>query len=157
MAMDRDLGGRQALPAINLEPLCRVDAELAEVIPLLNTPSGTRRILEVLSLHLSGERVVARLKGRAAADWLTISPRGDIGTLDVRCTLETHDGAVIFMQYGGRARIAPTPNGAHQLYVAPRFDTGDERYAWLNGVQAIGKAVQPTGSKYISYVFCEIE
>jgi hypothetical protein len=24
-------------------------------------------------------------------------------------------------------------------YAAPRFETGDERYAWLNKVQAIGK------------------
>jgi hypothetical protein len=24
-------------------------------------------------------------------------------------------------------------------YVAPRFETGDKRYAWLNGIQAVGK------------------
>jgi len=39
---------------INLKPLCRLDAELAEPIVLPNTPSGTRRILEVLSLRLTG-------------------------------------------------------------------------------------------------------
>ena len=26
-------------------------------------------------------------------------------------------------------------------YVAPRFETGDERYAWLNGIQAVGKGI----------------
>jgi hypothetical protein len=25
------------------------------------------------------------------------------------------------------------------LYVTPRFETGDERYAWLNRIQAVGK------------------
>ncbi|RTL67945.1 MAG: DUF3237 family protein [Pseudonocardiaceae bacterium] len=25
------------------------------------------------------------------------------------------------------------------IYVAPRFETGDERHGWLNHVQAIGK------------------
>jgi len=27
------------------------------------------------------------------------------------------------------------------IYVAPRFETSDERYAWLNRVQAIGKGI----------------
>src|SRR5260370_11949507 len=84
---------------IKRKPLCRLDAELAEPIVLPNTPSGTRRILEVLSLQLTGERLVATLKGRAAADWLTLSPAGRIGTLDVRCPLETPDRAVISLQY----------------------------------------------------------
>ena len=142
---------------INLKPLCSVDAELADPIVLPNTPSGTRRILEVLSLRLAGERLVATLKGRAAADWLTLSPDGRIGTLDVRCTLETGDGAIIFMQYAGRVRIANSSQGTHHLYVAPRFDTGDERYTWLNSIQAVGKAVQPSGSKYLRYAFHEVE
>jgi hypothetical protein len=25
------------------------------------------------------------------------------------------------------------------VYVAPRFETGDERYAWFNRIQAVGK------------------
>jgi hypothetical protein len=25
------------------------------------------------------------------------------------------------------------------IYVTPRFETGDERYAWLNRIQAVGK------------------
>src|SRR5260370_15950880 len=131
---------------IKRKPLCRLDAELAEPIVLPNTPSGTRRILEVLSLRLTGERLVATLKGRAAADWLTLSPDGRIGTLDVRCTLETGDGAVIFMQYGGLLRLCSSSHGTHQLYVAPRFDTGDERYSWLNSIQAVCTALQLSGS-----------
>src|SRR5260370_16883486 len=131
---------------IKRKPLCRLDAELAEPIVLPNTPSGTRRILEVLSLRLTGERLVATLKGRAAADWLTLSPDGRIGTLDVRCTLETGDGAVIFMQYGGRVRIASSSHGTHQLYVAPRFATGAKRYTCLHTIQAVSKAVQPSTS-----------
>jgi hypothetical protein len=61
------------------------------------------------------------------------------------------------MQYGGRVRIATSSQGAHHLYVAPRFDTGDERYTWLNGIQAVGKAVHPSGSKYLRYAFHEVE
>lgn len=62
--------------------------------------------------------------------------------MDVRLTLETDDGALIYMEYGGRrdfSQIAPgldTP-----VYIAPRFETSDERYRWLNKIQAIGKGV----------------
>jgi hypothetical protein len=134
-----------------------VEAELATPLVLPNTPSGTRLIVEVVSLRLRGERIAATMKGRAAADWLTRSADGRIGTLDVRCTLETDDGALILMQYAGRICIANAGDGAHVIRVAPRFDTGDERYAWLNAVQAVGKAIQPIGSNSLRYDFYEVE
>ena len=39
------------------------------------------------------------------------------------------------------ANAADLPRGPYKApaYIAPRFETGDERYAWLNGVQAVGK------------------
>lgn len=142
---------------ITLRPLCRLDAELALPIMLPNTPAGTRLIIEVRSLRLVGERLTARMRGQAAADWLTLSPDGRTGTLDVRCTLETDDGALIFMHYGGRMRRATAADGAHLIHIAPRFDTGDQRYDWLNAIQAIGKAVQPVGSQSLRYTFYEVE
>jgi hypothetical protein len=27
------------------------------------------------------------------------------------------------------------------MYVTPRFETGDERYMWLNRIQAVGKGI----------------
>jgi hypothetical protein len=146
-----------AEPCISLKPLCRLDAELALPIVLPNTPAGTRLIVEVLSVRVVGERLVASMRGQAAADWLTLSPDGRTATLDVRCTLETDDGALIFMQYGGRMRRATAGDGAHLIRVAPRFDTGDKRYEWLNAIQAVGKAVQPVGSQTLRYSFYEIE
>ena len=49
---------------------------------------------------------------------------------------ETHDGASVFLQYNGRVDLS-VPNAP--IYIAPRFETGDERYRWLNHVQAVGK------------------
>lgn len=141
--------------ALELVPLCAVDAELAERIVLPGTPSGTRAILEVLSLQLIGTRLKAKLKGRAAADWLTMSLDGKIGTLDVRATLETDDGALVFMQYNGRLRYGGADQ-PRQVFVAPRFDTGDPRYAWLNAVQAVGKGLIQPGSQHLHYEFFEL-
>jgi len=56
-----------------------------------------------------------------------------VGCVDVRLTLKTDDGAFIYVEYAGRADMA---NGL--IATAPTFQTGDERYAWLNHIQAVG-------------------
>jgi hypothetical protein len=54
--------------------------------------------------------------------------------LDVRILLHTNDGADILMRYEG---IGVRIDGQLKLATAPLFETGDERYAWLNNTQAI--------------------
>lgn len=125
--------------AIELVPLARAVLTLAEPIMLPNTPSGTRVIFELLDCRWEGERFRARQKGRAAADWLVVGPEGT-GSLDVRVTLETHDGALVFLRYGGRVDSSRGLGGG-AVYAAPQFETGDERYSWLNRVQAIAKGL----------------
>ena len=121
---------------IELVPLATMRATLATPFVLDGTPMGGRYIFEVGELQVTGDRLNATLKGRAAADWLVVGPDGT-GTLDVRMLLETHDGAAVFMQYNGRVDLA---SGAAPItYTAPRFETGDDRYRWLNKIQAIGK------------------
>jgi hypothetical protein len=70
--------------------------------------------------------------------------------------IRTDDGAEIFVQYGGVVVIAPADFarmaagevlGPAEMYfiTAPVFQTADDRYGWLNRLQAIGKAVALTG------------
>jgi hypothetical protein len=121
--------------AIELIPLCEVDVTLDEPILVGEGPAGLRLIGEVLAARATG-RLTGSMKGRAAADWLLV--HGTVGALDVRVAIETDDGAVIFVQYNGRMDLSDGL-GARPVYVAPRFETGDPRYAWLNTVQAVGK------------------
>lgn len=114
---------------IELVPLCVATVSLAETI----TISPSLLIGEVLGMDVVGDRLRASLKGRAAADWLQVSPNG-YGTLDVKVTLETDDGALIHATYSGRLHF---DTGA--VYATPLFHTGDERYAWINRVQAVAK------------------
>lgn len=116
---------------LELHPLCTAEAELAEPITIGAGPAGLRLIYEVREATFSGDRFRGRLKGQAAADWVTLS--GSVATLDVRLTAETDDGALVFVQYRGRL------SGGGPIYVAPLFETGDERYEWLNTIQAVGK------------------
>lgn len=131
--------------AARLDWLCDAAVHLAPPLLIPGGPRGTRVIVEVTAATLKGPKIEASLEGRAAADWLIVSPAGDLGSLDVRSTYRTHDGALIYTHYQGRVRIRP--DGRNLVYVAPLFETSDPRYAWLNGVQGVGKGLTdpPTG------------
>jgi len=135
---------------VSLVPLCRVEAKIAPSIRVGNTPLGTRVIAEVVSARFEGARLNARLKGNAAADWLVLSPDGRVGLMDVRLAIETDDGAVIYLQYNGRSLNSA---GRSEIRVAPRFETGDTRYAWLNEAIAVGKGVFNPSTGHLAYVF----
>jgi hypothetical protein len=75
-------------------------------------------------------------------------PRG-VGGLDVRLTIRTHDGQLIFMTYSGaiqasKEQVDSLGKGAtfkaDEFYVitAPTFETNHEKYAWLNAIQSVG-------------------
>jgi hypothetical protein len=120
---------------IELVPLCDVTVTLRAPVALGSCPSGNRLVFEVEGGTIKGERLSGSVIGNANADWLVVGADGT-GTLDVRVLMETDDGATILIQYQGRVDLGVP--GAH-VYAAPRFDTGDERYAWLNKVQAAAK------------------
>ena len=115
--------------ALELVPLCTATVSLAAPI----TVSSTLMIGEVTAVNLEGERIRASMKGNAAADWLRPSADG-YGTLDVKITYETHDGAIIHATYSGRLQF-----DTMTVYAAPLFHTGDERYLWMNRIQAVAK------------------
>ena len=120
---------------IELVPLATARLTLGEMLFLPETPIGTRVVAEITDTVYDGERLKARQKGAAAADWATVSATG-IATIDVRTTLETEDGALLFVSYRGRGNFGdPTA----PVFVAPLFDTGDPRYAWLTQLQAVAK------------------
>ena len=132
-----------------LEFLGLVHATLAPAHALLDAPFGGRLIVDVTGARVEGPRLRASLIGTASADWVTVSPDGRIGALDVRATLVTDDGALIFSEYRGRVRFGS--DGLHQVFTSPRYETGDPRYAWLNGLQCIGKGVSNARERWLRY------
>jgi len=133
-----------------LVPLATMTAELRRPFVLTGTPIGERRIFEVSSGSITGYRINGSMKGSAAADWLVVGPDGT-GTLDVRALVETDDGALVFIQYTGRVdvTVADAP-----VYSTPRFETGDDRYRWLNKIQAVGKG--RFDGTTLTYELCEV-
>ena len=122
---------------LELVPLCTVTVSLAPTI----TVSSALVVGEVTSALVVGDRFNASMKGNAAADWLRISPEG-YGTLDVKITFETDDGAIVHATFNGRLLF-----DTMTVYATPLFHTGDDRYAWLNRIQAVAKgAFQADGT-----------
>ncbi len=119
---------------VELRPLCSATYELGDTATVSSGPLGTRLVSEIASARFEGERFQASLLGSAAADWAAIEPDGRI-LIDVRLTLQTDDGAVVLVAYQGRGDAASGTS-----YSAPLFETGDERYAWLTRLQAVGKS-----------------
>ena len=125
---------------IELVPLCRMRVQLKPPIEVGAGPLGTRMIFEAESVKFDGDRFSGEMAGAASGDWLLVGPEGT-GTIDVRATLRTHDGAFVLTQYQGKLDASEGMGLPKTIYVAPRFETGDERYAWLNRIQAVGKGV----------------
>ena len=123
--------------SLELVPLFTCTVTLAPTI----TVSSSLVIGEVTGAVIEGERVKGTMLGHAAADWLKVSPEG-YGTLDVKVTYQTDDGAIIHATYSGRLQF-----DTMAVYAAPLFHTGDERYLWLNRIQAVARGTfQPDGT-----------
>ena len=116
------------------------DTKLACVLP--TGPQGGRVVVEASSGTFQGPKLNGTVVP-PGGDWVTLQPDGSM-RLDVRITLLTDDGAHILMSYQGIGT-----DGGKTLVTAPRFETADERYAWLNSVQAI--ATGGTGDDKVTY------
>jgi hypothetical protein len=136
--------------AIELVPLCTMRVQLKPPIEVGTGPAGTRLIFEAESVKFSGDRFSGEMVGVASGDWLLVGPEGT-ATLDIRATYRTHDGAIVFGQYHGRMDASEGLDLPKTIYVTPRFETGDERYAWLNRIICVG-----TGARRPAAVELEI-
>lgn len=131
-------------------PLARGVWQMAPYLTLPETPAGTRVIIEMTQGRLEGDRFKASLKGAASADWLTVGP-GGIGTIDFRGTLETDDGALIYICGPGRMDLSAGMGSGAPLYGCALFETSDKRYKWLNSIVGVWKGVVVDGVLYDEY------
>lgn len=146
--------------------LLDIAVDLSPRVDFGRGPLGQR----VLFGSAGGCFVGAKLRGEVlpgGGDWALFRPDGSM-MLDVRLTLRTHDDVLVHMTYGGRWIIPPElrpdladPLRRHQIDPAryyfrtnPLFETGHERYAWLNDIVCIGSGYMIEGG--IAYAVFEV-
>ena len=133
---------------MKLEYLMTYRADLKPPVAIGDGPIGSRTIYDVTGGTAEGPRLRGTFLA-SGGDWLLSGPDG-IARLDVRATLETDDGAWIYVQYFGvlemnaKAQAALGEGGSSEFgdsyfVTQPRFETGDPRYAWLNRVVAVAE------------------
>ncbi len=118
-----------------VEFLFSLRASLGKAHRMGSGPHGPRAVVDVTGGTFEGPRLRGTLAS-PGGDWVWSHADGGGGTLDVRLVLLTDDGAAILMTYQGISSIGA--DGQSRIRTAPLFQTGDERYSWLNRVQAVG-------------------
>ena len=125
----------------------RLDVDSAGAAQIGKTPEGQRTIASVQGGTFEGSRLSGKVLP-GGADWVRFRTDGTM-MIDVRLTLQTHDGALIYLSYEGRfigaagamAELAQGKTldpGSYSLSTVAKFECGDERYSWLNDTIAVG-------------------
>jgi len=120
--------------------------QLQEPLAVGDIPKGNRQILVGEDGEFNGSRLSGKILP-GGADWFLVRSDG-VGELDVRVTLETDDGALIYMRSEGflhyPAEIANQVlmglADPAQYYLRERtvFETAAKQYYWLNSIIAVG-------------------
>jgi hypothetical protein len=145
---------------LNLQRLFKAEIALAAPQELGETPQGRRRIIGITGGRFSGERLSGRVLP-GGADWQLIRADG-VADLDARYTLETSDGALIYVRNRGYrhgpadvinklASGQPVDPALYYMRTTPWFETGDARYAWLNRIVCVA-----TGARRSAAVELEV-
>jgi hypothetical protein len=125
--------------------------DFASMASIGQTPAGLRRIAPVSGGTFSGDRLNGTVLP-GGNDWVLNRADG-VMVIDVRLTLKTDDGALIYLTYQGRFLAGPEAMARfakgevldpedYSLAITARFECGDPRYNWLNNVIAVGTGEQ---------------
>ena len=129
------------------EFLCELVGDLEDPQPLGMTPKGIRMIYPIVGGTVKGPKLSGKVLS-FGADWLVVRSDG-VGELDVRATMRTDDGELIYATYRGILKIDPDIMGRIQngedidpsqyyFRTTPVLETGSEKYSWLNQIICVG-------------------
>jgi hypothetical protein len=136
------------MDTLRTEVLCELSADLEAPQQIGATPHGTRRIIYVKGGAFEGPKLTGKVLP-GGGDWLLVRPDG-ASELDIRGTLQTDDDHLIYVQYRGIIHAPPaimqrwaagekdTDPSLYYFRTTPVFETGSEKYGWLNRIVAVG-------------------
>jgi hypothetical protein len=152
-----------ALPDPQLRHVYRLDAELDAPVDLGDTPQGHRRIIPLTRGHAAGPYFDAELLPAGGADWQIVRASGS-SVADIRYTLETDAGALLYVQSQGVRHGAPgvlarlaagedVDPSEYTFRTSVTIETADPDLAWVNdGVFIAVGGRGPSGVSYDVYL-----
>ncbi|MFF5209286.1 DUF3237 domain-containing protein [Streptosporangium sp. NPDC000396] len=146
---------------MRLEPLASFHVKLSPILDLGDSHWGRRRIIDIAGGSFEGPRLSGDILP-GGADWQVLHADG-MASIDTRYTLRTHDGAHLYISTSGvrhgppevLARLAAgevVDPSAYYFRLFCRFETGDERYLWLNRTLAVASGARTADAvRYDAY------
>jgi hypothetical protein len=140
----------ETLPTVSVTPTLQLlytsRIDIAAPLDVGKSPHGQRRVINIMGGAFSGPRLSGRILP-GGADWQVVRSDGVV-EVDARYTLETDDGALIYitnwgLRHGPPGVIARLGAGdkvdpsEYYFRTTPVFETGAPEYAWLNGIIAV--------------------
>ncbi|MFE6743218.1 DUF3237 domain-containing protein [Streptomyces tubercidicus] len=146
---------------MKLESLATFEVALDPILDLGDSHWGRRRVINVVGGTFEGPRLSGVILP-GGADWQVLHPDG-MASIDTRYTLRTHDGAHLYLSTNGvrhgppevLQRLAegkPVDPAEYYFRLFCRFETGDERYGWLNRTLAVASGARTAEAvRYVAY------
>jgi Protein of unknown function (DUF3237) len=151
------------LPEPRLTQIYRLDAVLGEPLDLGHLSQGHRRIVPLTGGTFAGPELNGTLMPGASADWQIVLADGTaLG--DLRYTLQTDDGALLYVQsrgvrHGSADVLARLGRGEdvdaseYTFRTSTQIETASRRLDWLNRGVFIGVGGRrPGGVIYETYL-----
>ncbi|MFT3926997.1 MAG: DUF3237 domain-containing protein [Myxococcales bacterium] len=144
--------------SMDFRPLMTMRVTVGEPQVIGAVPLGKRTVAPVTQGSFEGPRLRGKVL-TGSSDWTLLRSDGVL-ELDLRLTLETDDGALIYLssfgyRHGPPEVIAALARGervapeAYYFRTTPRFETGHEKYAFLNKLLAVASGERlPSGPIY---------
>ena len=143
------------LPPVEVEKLFYLEAKCAPPIPIGDVGKAELNIYPIIGGYFEGEKLRGEIMN-LGADW-NYFQRDKIDVMDTRYLLKTDDDEYISISSNGRCILTDEQGEAAERgeYIEPAdiyyrqhifFETGAEKYKWLNGVIAFAvMGMKPKG------------
>lgn len=122
------------------------------------TPDGLRINFYIAGGAVTGQKISGRFLP-VGADWAIMRTDG-VGVLDIRATIETNDGALVYVAYQG---VIDAGKDGYQQFLegntpptlplrgAPRLMTSHPDYLWLNRLQCVNVGEADVANSTVAY------
>jgi hypothetical protein len=154
-------------PSVSQPQTTKISTEFLMTINApLDPPQEIDSSLTIYNVRAGGWVKGPKINGTLAAPagaWVRAMPSGEY-RLDVRATIKTDDGALIYLTYdgiiketkeseakGARGEIVTFDD--HYFAISLTLQTSARKYDWLNSIQCVGKIVEDQSGKnpHVSY------
>jgi hypothetical protein len=145
--------------SFELEFVARIEGLLDPATQIIGpTAEGLRANFPIAGGTIDGPKIRGTLLP-GGADFFVLRTDG-VGQIDVRATLKTEEGAVLYITYTGVSDLGEKGYENYlrmklpeklRLHTVPRVHTAHPKYVWLNRLQLIGIGETTPGSNVVTY------